>query len=128
MKNTKSFLYEIDVLTIVSSNLNCIQIQLKTNGMQNDEKRFKIFLWIWCWILLFLKTPFHAFLIESGLNKSPVWQFMKPKVLLPKLTSMNHCHWNLSFMLLCTTCDDQIINYWKKIDLVKIKFHLNENI
>jgi hypothetical protein len=33
------------------------------------------------------------------------------------------------FMLLCTTDDDQLINWWKnQIDFVRIKFHPNENI
>jgi hypothetical protein len=79
MKDTKSFLYEIDVLTIVSSNLNCIQIQLKTNGMQNDEKRFKIFLWIWCWILLFLKTQIQKDTLPCLFN----WEWTKQ---IPSMT------------------------------------------
>jgi len=36
---------------------------------------------------------------------------------------------NLGFALLCTTSNHQLINWWKKkVDFVKIKFHLNENI
>jgi len=35
----------------------------------------------------------------------------------------------LAFVLLCTTIDNQFINWLKKqIDFVKIKFSLNENI
>jgi len=35
----------------------------------------------------------------------------------------------LGFALLCTSSDDQLINWSQRsIDFVKIKFHLNENI
>jgi hypothetical protein len=38
-------------------------------------------------------------------------------------------HIHLGSVLLCTTNDHQLIHWWKKrIDFVKIKFHLSENI
>jgi hypothetical protein len=55
--------------------LNSIQIQLKRNGMQIGGEGFQTCLWMWCWrtktlkILRSKNTPFHASLLENGLDR-----------------------------------------------------------
>ncbi len=84
--------------------MNLIQIQLKTIGMQICKKIYSIFSCEYVvgknkLIHKYEKTPFHSFsfgneLTNSNLELSNVWQLEEPKVVLPKLVPLNHCHWN----------------------------------
>ncbi len=97
------------------------------------ENVFNIFLWICCWkkklIYKYEKTPFNASyvgneLTSSNLELSNVRWFEEPKIVLPKLASMNDCHWN--FGCLNKNLIDLINqgNFFAKVDVRSLLFDI----